>query len=65
MGEDLLAGLRVVDLAGEPGQWCGRILADLGAEVVKVEDPSGDPLRALPHRFAPLNAGKSSVVAAG
>ena len=63
MGESLLAGLRVVDLAGEPGQWCGRILADLGAEVVKMEGPRGDPLRGLPHRFAAMNAGKSSIAA--
>jgi len=58
MAERLLAGLRVIDLAGEPGQWCGRILADLGAQVVKVEGPDGDPLRRFPHRFAALNAGK-------
>jgi crotonobetainyl-CoA:carnitine CoA-transferase CaiB-like acyl-CoA transferase len=58
MAEQLLAGLRVVDLAGEPGQWCGRILADLGAEVVKVEPQGGDRVRDDPYRFAPMNAGK-------
>jgi crotonobetainyl-CoA:carnitine CoA-transferase CaiB-like acyl-CoA transferase len=40
-----LTGLRVLDLADEPGQLAGRILADLGAEVVKIEPPGGDPLR--------------------
>lgn len=43
--ESLLQGVRVVDLAGEPAAMAGRILADLGAEVVKVETPAGDPLR--------------------
>jgi len=46
--ESLLAGVRVVDLAGEPAEMTGRILADLGAAVVKVEPPGGDPLRGVP-----------------
>ena len=37
------------------------IFADLGAEVVKVERPGGDPLRADPARFAAWNRGKRSV----
>ncbi|HMC52393.1 MAG TPA: CoA transferase, partial [Acidimicrobiales bacterium] len=37
MPETLLHGLRVLDLAGEPAEMAGRILADLGAEVVRVE----------------------------
>lgn len=45
MTEALLEGVRVVDLAAEPGQITARLLADLGAEVVKVEPPGGDPLR--------------------
>ncbi|MBV8950486.1 MAG: CoA transferase, partial [Actinobacteria bacterium] len=52
----------VVDLAGEPAEMSGRVLADLGADVVKVEPAAGDPLRALPNRFATWNAGKRSVV---
>jgi crotonobetainyl-CoA:carnitine CoA-transferase CaiB-like acyl-CoA transferase len=40
----------------------GRILADLGAEVVLVEPPGGHPLRAQPHRFLAWAAGKASVV---
>ena len=39
------AGLRVVELAGERGQWCGRLLAELGADVIKVEPPGGCPER--------------------
>jgi benzylsuccinate CoA-transferase BbsE subunit len=43
-----LVGVRVLDLSGELGYLCGRILADLGADVVKVEPPGGDPGRRLP-----------------
>jgi crotonobetainyl-CoA:carnitine CoA-transferase CaiB-like acyl-CoA transferase len=43
-----LAGLRVLDLADGSGFVCGRILADLGADVIKVEPPDGDPGRRLP-----------------
>ncbi len=48
MAESLLAGIRVVDLTGEPGAIAGRILADLGADVTKVEPLEGDPLRTAP-----------------
>lgn len=42
-----LTGLRVVELAQNlAGPWCARILADLGATVVKVEPPAGDSARA-------------------
>lgn len=61
----LLAGWRVVDLAGEPAALTGRILADLGADVVKVELPDGDPLRDDPVRFDAWNAGKRSVMIDG
>ena len=41
-----LAGLRVVELARIPaGPWMGQTLADLGADVVKVEAPEGDETR--------------------
>ena len=43
-----LAGLRVLDLADDSGYLCGRALADLGADVVKVEPPDGDPGRRVP-----------------
>ncbi len=65
MATPLLQGLRVVDLAGEPAVMTGRILADLGAEVVRPELPSGDPGRADTARFAAWNAGKRSVVVLG
>ena len=42
-----LAALRVVDFStGIPGAYCCRLLADAGADVVKVEPPDGDPWRA-------------------
>jgi len=51
---DLLDGLRVIEIAGDD-IWgatavahAARILADLGANVIKVEPPSGDPVRAVP-----------------
>jgi crotonobetainyl-CoA:carnitine CoA-transferase CaiB-like acyl-CoA transferase len=60
-----LAGLRVVDLADEKGELCGRLLADLGADVLRVEPKEGARSRRLPplHRGASLgfafrNAGK-------
>jgi len=40
-----LAGLRVLELADEKGQFCGKLLADLGADVVKIEPPGGEPCR--------------------
>jgi crotonobetainyl-CoA:carnitine CoA-transferase CaiB-like acyl-CoA transferase len=65
MTEALLAGTRVVDLTGEPAAMAGRILADLGAEVILVEPRGGHPLRAVPHRFLAWGAGKKSVVVDG
>ncbi len=47
-----LTGLRVVDLADEWGPMCGRMLADLGASVVRVEPPGGAPSRQFPPRTA-------------
>jgi crotonobetainyl-CoA:carnitine CoA-transferase CaiB-like acyl-CoA transferase len=41
-------GLRVLDLSLEPGWLTGKILGDLGADVIKVEPPGGDPGRVGP-----------------
>ena len=63
----LLAGVRVIDLSQYiPGPFATRQLADLGAEVVKVEPPGGDPMRVFMHRddgdvspiYRHLNRGK-------
>jgi len=59
-GEELLAGLRVVDMADEKGELCGRLLADLGADVIRVEPPGGARSRRLP----PFHEGNSMYFAA-
>ena len=41
-GAGMLDGIRVLELAREPGALAGKILAELGADVVKVEPPGGD-----------------------
>jgi len=43
-----LAGLRVLDLADQKGALAGKLLADLGADVVLVEPPGGGSLRTIP-----------------
>jgi benzylsuccinate CoA-transferase BbsE subunit len=45
-----LDGVRVLDLAGPRGVYCGKLLADLGADVIRVEPPAGDASR----RIAPF-----------
>ena len=45
--EGLLAPYQVLDLTDELGFLCGKILGDLGADVIKVERPGGDPSRRL------------------
>ncbi len=69
----LLPGYRVLDLTSSIGALCGKLLRDLGMDVIKVEPPGGDPMRGEPPfakghagregslRFAYLNAGKRSV----
>jgi crotonobetainyl-CoA:carnitine CoA-transferase CaiB-like acyl-CoA transferase len=67
--EPLLAGIKVVEFCQiAAGPFCGMLLADFGAEVVKVEPPEGDGLRQWPpitdgysENFASLNRGKRSL----
>ena len=69
----LLSGFRVLDLSSSMGAFCGKLLGDLGMDVIKVEPPGGDSTRNEPPfakghvdregslRFAYLNAGKRGI----
>jgi crotonobetainyl-CoA:carnitine CoA-transferase CaiB-like acyl-CoA transferase len=66
-----LAGIRVIEVGHMlAGPYCGLLLADMGAEVIKIEPPEGDIARKVsphfvgPHNayFASLNRNKKSVV---
>jgi crotonobetainyl-CoA:carnitine CoA-transferase CaiB-like acyl-CoA transferase len=48
MPSELLSGLRLLDLTDEKGALAGKIFADLGAEVIKVEPPDGCSTRRIP-----------------
>jgi len=45
--EGMLSPYRVLDLTDEKGLLCGKLLGDLGADVIKIEKPSGDPARSI------------------
>ena len=57
-----LTGMRVLELADEKGQFCGKLMADLGAEVIKIEPAGGEGTRSVgpflddvPHRDRSLS----------
>jgi crotonobetainyl-CoA:carnitine CoA-transferase CaiB-like acyl-CoA transferase len=63
VGDGLLAGLRVLDLSiWRPGPYATQLLAEIGAEVLKIEPPGGDPMRSYAALFASLNVNKHSIV---
>jgi benzylsuccinate CoA-transferase BbsE subunit len=58
-----LAGLRVLEVSDAKAAYCGKLLADLGADVIKIEPPGGDPGRADPGSFfLYANTNKRSVI---
>ncbi len=58
----LLDGMRVLDVSmWRPMPHATQILADLGADVLKIEQPGGDPMRGYPEIFASLARGKRSI----
>jgi crotonobetainyl-CoA:carnitine CoA-transferase CaiB-like acyl-CoA transferase len=57
-----LSGLRVLDLSiWRPGPYATSLLVSLGADVLKVEPPGGDPMRQYAGLFESINAGKRSI----
>jgi len=70
MGRDALAGITVLDFTiVMSGPMCTRMLADAGADVIKVEPPDGDVVRQRPPQrggistyYASMNCGKRSIV---
>src|SRR5580700_10744979 len=69
-GSAALEGLRVLDVTQVmAGPYCAMVLADLGADVIKIEPPAGDSTRQMPGAvgadspsFNAVNRGKRSVV---
>src|SRR4051794_17643970 len=62
MPHGLLSGVRVLDFGiWRPVPYATQLLVEMGADVIKVEPPRGDPMRVFPDLFAVLNAGKRAV----
>jgi len=58
-----LAGMRVLELATDiAGPYAGKLLCDAGAEVVKLEEPGGDPLRSFTAAGRSLEPGEDGVL---
>ena len=57
-----LEGIKILDSAHQyPGPYCSMLLGDLGAEVIKVERPLGDPARRQKGFFRSINRSKKSI----
>ncbi len=61
--DGLLAGTRILDFTiWRPGPYATQLLAELGADVCKIEPPGGDPMRAYPMLYETLNVNKKSIM---
>ena len=58
-----LKGFRIIEIAGiGPSQYCGMLLSDMGAEVLRIERPGGGDMGfEIPQQFNLMNRGRSSV----
>ncbi len=58
-----LRGFKIIEIAGiGPGQFCGMLLADMGAEVIRLERPViEDPVMAIPAKFNLMNRSRPAV----
>ena len=56
-----LSHYRVLDLADEKGFFCGKVLADLGADVIKIESPGGDAARRIDPFYHDIPAPEKSL----
>lgn len=63
MTDRALEGLRVVEFTDEIGSYCGRLLADLGAEVIKIEPPGGGQERHTPPFYKAAGEGPNTSIA--
>jgi crotonobetainyl-CoA:carnitine CoA-transferase CaiB-like acyl-CoA transferase len=61
IAEGMLSDVVVLDLTNEQGSFCAKLLADLGATVIKIESPKGDPSRGS-LSFSYCNTRKQSLV---
>lgn len=59
--ETLLGNYRALDLTDEKGFLCGKIVADLGADVIKIERPGGDPSRNIGPFYKDIPAPEKSL----
>ncbi|MFC1900141.1 CaiB/BaiF CoA transferase family protein [Chloroflexota bacterium] len=57
----MLSPYRVLDLTDEKGLLCGKILADLGADVIQVEPPVGNSARSIPPFLGDINDSERSL----
>jgi benzylsuccinate CoA-transferase BbsE subunit/naphthyl-2-methylsuccinate CoA transferase subunit len=59
--ETMLGPYRVLDLTDEKGLICGKTLADLGADVIKIEPPGGDSARDIGPFYRDISCGEESL----